>query len=286
MELCALYNQVGRHQDALDLLSKRNFQPWEGGEGGPLGQHIRSHLALGRGALAGGNPDLARDQFAAAMEAPLNLGEAKHLLTNQSDIYYWLGCACEALGEKERARELWLAAASFKGDFQEMSVRSFSEMTYFSAMASMRLGQKTAGRKLLRDLLAYAQDLEKAPATIDYFATSLPTMLLFDDDLQRRQEINRLVFKGTSPPRFREEGEGENLAKGSSATRPKSCTRGGSPERAVKREPETARPTARRNAVLIHVSNYLFVSLCYYEIYAPPSESYGIGSTRCRSFLW
>ncbi|MBC8040039.1 MAG: hypothetical protein H7Y06_05815, partial [Opitutaceae bacterium] len=33
----------------------------------------------------------------------------------------------------------------------------------------------------------YARDLAKQPATIDYFATSLPTMLLFDEDLAARQ---------------------------------------------------------------------------------------------------
>lgn len=32
VELCALYNQTGRHTDALALVSSRRFQPWEGGE--------------------------------------------------------------------------------------------------------------------------------------------------------------------------------------------------------------------------------------------------------------
>ncbi len=53
VELCALYNQTGRHDKALQLVASRQFQPWEGGEGGPLGQHVRAHLALGpRGAGA------------------------------------------------------------------------------------------------------------------------------------------------------------------------------------------------------------------------------------------
>ena len=43
-------------------------------------------------------------------------------------------------------------------------------------------------QKLLRGLLGYAEKLAKTEAKIDYFATSLPTMLLFDDDLQARQE--------------------------------------------------------------------------------------------------
>ena len=109
-------------------------------------------------------------------------------MANQSDIHYWLGVALELLGEKISALEHWRVAADFKGDFQEMSVRAFSEMTYYSALAWEQLGQRAKAKKLFRDLLAYARQLQKTPAKIDYFATSLPTMLLFDDDLQYRQE--------------------------------------------------------------------------------------------------
>jgi hypothetical protein len=41
---------------------------------------------------------------------------------------------------------------------------------------------------MFRALLAHARDLRKSPARVDYFATSLPTMLLFDDDLKVRQD--------------------------------------------------------------------------------------------------
>ncbi len=55
--------------------------------------------------------------------------------------------------------------------------------------------QKAKAKKLLRDLLAYAQKLQKTPARIDYFATSLPTLLLFEDDLQSRQETGALFLQ-------------------------------------------------------------------------------------------
>lgn len=195
VELCALYNQTGRHDKALGRVSVRNFQPWEGGEGGPLGQWVRSHLALGRAALTSGGYAEATEHFRAALTAPLNLGEAKHLLANQSDIHYWLGCALAAKGDPKQARVHWLAAATFKGDFQEMSIRAFSEMTYYSARSLEKLGQRVKANQLLRDLLVYARKLAKTEAKIDYFATSLPTMLIFDDDLQRRQETTALFLQ-------------------------------------------------------------------------------------------
>jgi tetratricopeptide (TPR) repeat protein len=202
VELCALLNQTGRHREALRLLADRHFQPWEGGEGGPLGQYVRANLALGRQALRashGRSPiadrQLAAGYFQAAFTAPPNLGEAKHLLANQSDLHYWAGMAAAFLGDETKATGHWLEAATFKGDFQSMSVRAFSEMTFYSALSWERLEKTAKAKRLLRELLAYAQDLLRTPAKIDYFATSLPTMLLFDDDLQFRQETTALFLQ-------------------------------------------------------------------------------------------
>jgi tetratricopeptide (TPR) repeat protein len=195
IELCALYNQTGQHAKALELVTGRQFQPWEGGEGGPLGQHVRAHIALGRAALAENDFAGAKKHFEVALTSPRNLSEARHLLANQSDVHYWLGCAFTGLGESKSAREHWLAAANFEGDFQEMSIRTFSELTYYSALSWKKLGQTSKAMKIFRELLAYGQKLQKRQAKIDYFATSLPTMLLFNDDLQFRQETTALFLQ-------------------------------------------------------------------------------------------
>ncbi|MCW5550775.1 MAG: tetratricopeptide repeat protein [Verrucomicrobiae bacterium] len=201
VELGALYNQTGQPAKALALINSRKFQPWEGGEGGALGQWTRANLLLGQQALVRTQSlerrpvtrqhllQSAIGYFQAALTAPHNLGEARHLLANQSDIHYWLGRTFSEADDQKRAKHHWQLAATFKGDFQEMSVRTFSEMTYYSALAYERLGQPSKARRLLDELLAYAKKLQRTPAKIDYFATSLPALLLFDDDLQFRQEI-------------------------------------------------------------------------------------------------
>ncbi len=196
VEICSLFNQTGTPARALEVLSGRTFQPWEGGEGKALGQHVRTHLLLGHRALAAGDPETARDLYRAALGAPRNLAEAKHLLANQSDIHYWLGIAMEACGDKAGARRHWTLAANFRGDFQEMSVRAFSEMTYWSALSLEKLRRGKEAVKLLEGLLAHARLLRASKATIDYFATSLPTMLLFEEDIQERQETTALFLEG------------------------------------------------------------------------------------------
>ncbi len=195
VELCTIYNQIGRHSDALALLSSRKFQPWEGGEGQALGQYVRTHMALGRVALEENNTVNALYHFQQALGFPENLGEAKHLLANQSDVRYWLGVALEKSGDHNGAKRQWQLSSEFQGDFQEMSVRIFSEMTYYSARAFQKLGQPTAAQKLLQELLAYGKKLAQSRAKIDYFATSLPTLLLFEDDLQFRQETTALFLQ-------------------------------------------------------------------------------------------
>jgi len=122
------------------------------------------------------------------LNAPPNLGEAKHLLANQSNIYYWLGATFYASGDEKSAITWWRKAAKSVGDFQEMSVRAFSEMTYYSAMALLRLGEEKPAKETFESLLTHAKELAVRKAAIDYFATSLPSMLLFHDDVRKREK--------------------------------------------------------------------------------------------------
>lgn len=189
VEFAALCNQTGQSGRALGYLQAHRFHPWEGGEGLALGQYVRARLLLGRAALEKNEARQAMEPFQAALQPPKNLGEIRHPLANQSDVWFWLGEACAALRDTASARKWWKTAANFRGDFQEMSVKPFSEMTFFQARSLERLNCKTEARELFRDLLASARKLLKTDAKIDYFATSLPAMLLFEVDLQQKQTV-------------------------------------------------------------------------------------------------
>ncbi|HEY3706689.1 MAG TPA: DUF5107 domain-containing protein [Terracidiphilus sp.] len=195
VELATLFNHVGRSDEALKVLLNRRFQPWEGGEGLVLGQYVRARLLLGERALDLCNFSAARREFFAALEPPENLGEAKHLLTNQSDIFYWIGESFHRDGHSEEGRSWWVRAAQQKGDFQQMSVRDISEMTFWTALSLERLGRQAEATDLFSRMIQYSAELEQREPTIDYFATSLPAMLLFNDDLARRNRIEALFIR-------------------------------------------------------------------------------------------
>ena len=214
VELATVYNQTGQPQRAADLLSGRRFQPWEGGEGAVLGQYVRAQLALGRKALENGDAKRACGLIDAALHPPENLGETWHLLANRSNVYYWLGIAYEAREEQASARTWWMKAAESSGDFQQMSIRAYSEMTYYSVCALNRLGQFAEAKRLARELLQYARKLARAEPRIDYFATSLPAMLLFHDDLTKRNAITALFLEAQAAIALGFLRRGERLLKG------------------------------------------------------------------------
>ena len=195
VEVASLYNQTGQAQRAASLLGRRRFQPWEGGEGAVLGQFVRTQLALGREALENDDAKRACELMEGALHPPENLGETWHLLANRSNTYYWLGLAQEARDATSMAHAWWTKAAESSGDFQEMSVRPYSEMTYYSVCALKRLGKAAEAKRLARALLRYARTLAEKEPRIDYFATSLPAMLLFHEDLARRNAITALFLE-------------------------------------------------------------------------------------------
>lgn len=189
VEFASLYNSTGRPDHALTVLLPRRFQPWEGGEGLVLTQYVRANLLLGQRALKVGDTREALKCFEAAGSPPQSLSETKHLLMNLSMIDYWLGVAYAESSQPAKASTHWERAAKSRGDFQQMQVQNISDTTYWSAMSLRRLGQEKEARILFQKIFDYGIALEQQKPKIDYFATSLPAMLLFDEDVDQRQKI-------------------------------------------------------------------------------------------------
>jgi tetratricopeptide (TPR) repeat protein len=199
-------NDVDRHEDALNVLASRRFHPWEGGEGKVLRQYTRAHLELGFKALgrAASSKPLYHDALRhaeLALDTPQNLGEAYHLLQAKADVNYLRGMALRGLGREDEAKAAFTAAAEEAGDFQAMAVTEYSELSYYRGLALAALGRKKEAKALFRGMKAFAEKGLKAPFKIDYFATSLPLLLIFDDDLEavkneRMKTIAALAEKG------------------------------------------------------------------------------------------
>lgn len=211
LEFATLLNQTGDPSAALRLLTARPFQPWEGGEGMVLAQYVRAALLTGKRLLRDGRCQEALLRFQSALDPPHNLSEAWHLLANSSEVYFWIGMAERGAGNESAARRAFERAARQRGDFRGMSVKPMSDRTYWSAAAMRKLGENEQAAELFRSIVAYAETLEKEAPQIDYFATSLPSMLLFKDDLQRRRKVEVLLLRAQGSLGLGDKVESERL---------------------------------------------------------------------------
>ncbi len=212
LEYATLQNLSGQPEKAEEILLSRRFQPWEGGEGLAIAQYVQAQLLLGQKCLGDGDALQAEERFLRALRPPPNLGEANHLLVNQSEIYFWLGEAHLKV-EPHVAADWYRRAAQQKGDFQLMSVQSISEATYWSAQALRRLGDKERSDELFRAIEAYSYELEAKEPTIDYFATSLPAMLIFEDDLAKRNRISARYLRAQAVFGLKQNSSGMGIAR-------------------------------------------------------------------------
>ena len=186
VELVTLLNQAGRHAEALIEIGRRRFSPWEGGEGLVSNQFVSAHRCLGRAALVEKRFQAASDHFEAARRYPENLGEGKHLLTLERDLDYLAGLAAHGLGHLKRAEDHWREAAA--------ALPAPGIHSYFQALALFALDRRETGRAVLNELKECARSMMSSEPRIDYFATSLPNLLLFDDDLGKRNRIEASVL--------------------------------------------------------------------------------------------
>ncbi len=192
IEYCALLNDLGRYQEALELIMAHTFHPWEGGEGKVTTQYAVSLTQLGIEALNAGDAAKAKEQLERALVFPHNLGEGKLEGAKDNNIHYYLGLAERALGhEAESLRHLELAAAGSEEPASAMYYNDQpADMILYQGLANRALGRENQARSRFYKLIAYGEKHYYDQVKIDYFAVSLPDLQLFDEDLSLRNRAH------------------------------------------------------------------------------------------------
>jgi tetratricopeptide (TPR) repeat protein len=198
LEYVSLLNFVGEHQKALDLISKRQFHPWEGGEGKASGQYMHSLVQLAKEYLQQGEYQQAIDLLDRAQTYPHNLGEGKLFGAQENDIFYWLGCAYEASDRRTEAKKYFTKATE---GLQEPSAAMFyndqqPDQIFYQGLAWDKLGEKENAGQIFNNLINYGVKHLNDDVKIDYFAVSLPNLLVFEDDLNLRNQIHCYFMQG------------------------------------------------------------------------------------------
>lgn len=180
---------VGRVDEALHLLRTRAFQPFEGGEGQVLAAWDRACVA----AAAAMDPADAAAFLDATWNPPVTLGEGRHPAAPVATRLLAAGDAHAAAGDVRSALDRW-ARARDGGGLLAVAPRPAREDDLAVGTAHERLGEAEQARAVWDALEATADDLEARGAQVDYFATSLPELLLLpaDDARGRAARVARL----------------------------------------------------------------------------------------------
>lgn len=196
LERAAMYNYLGDYETAYKLITSRRFHPWEGGEGKVSAQYKYSLVQMAKEKLRAQAFEEAIGHLLAAQHYPENLGEGKLYGTPENEIFYWLGCACEGLQQTGKAGEFFLRAtqgnatpsvAIFYNDPQPDAI-------FYQGLAWKKIGEPAKAAEIFQDLIAYGQAHLEDKVTLDFFAVSLPDLMIFDDDLDKRNNIHCLYM--------------------------------------------------------------------------------------------
>jgi tetratricopeptide (TPR) repeat protein len=188
IEFVALQNLRGHHREAMQALEARNFHPWEGGEGKTSRQHVISCIESAKEAMRRKEYESAIGLLEAARHYPLNLGEGKLFGAQENDIYFWLGCVYECINETEKAKQYWELAsegldepapAIFYNDQQPDKI-------FYQGLALSKLQRPQEAAQCFQNLIRYGREHMNDTVKIDYFAVSLPDLMIFDDNLDKR----------------------------------------------------------------------------------------------------
>lgn len=200
IEYITSLNLLGHAEEAYQHLMGRNFHPWEGGEGKVSGQYITSLVEKATTLIATGEARQAIELLMQAQVYPHNLGEGKLYGAQENNIFHFLGCAYEALGETENAHHWFERAAT--GLSEPTSAMFYNDqppdMIFYQGLACLKLGRREGARAIFTKLVDYGKTHLNDEVKVDYFAVSLPDFLVFEADLNQgnRQHCHYMMGLG------------------------------------------------------------------------------------------
>ena len=196
LEEITLLNQTARYEEAMQKLDAHVFHPWEGGEGKVPAQYQIARVELAKKAILDKDYERAITLLNECLEYPHHLGEGKLYGAQENDFYYLLGIAYEAETNsqlstlnstlKSKARECWQEAT--KGPQEPAAAMYYNDAKpdkiFYQGLALYKLGREDEAHGRFHRLINYGKQHLYEHQVMDYFAVSLPDLLIWEGNGQ------------------------------------------------------------------------------------------------------
>ncbi len=192
LEQVTLLNQTGHNKEAKEMLDARVFHPWEGGEG-----KVSAQYQIARTEMA--KQYIKEKKFAEALPLleqcliyPHHLGEGKLYGACDNDFLYFIGCCYDGLNKHDKAIVSWEKAV--QGSTEPIAAIFYNDQKpdkiFYQGLALLKLHRETEAHSRFHKLINYGEKHLFDKIKLDYFAVSLPDLLIWDDDLTLRNVIH------------------------------------------------------------------------------------------------
>ena len=192
LEEITLLNQTGRYEEAMQKLDAHIFHPWEGGEGKVSAQYQICRVELAKQALTRRDFKDAIRLLSECLDYPHHLGEGKLYGAQENDFHYLLGLAYEGMGNVETARKYWEEAT--KGPQEPAAAMYYNDAKpdkiFYQGLALYKLGREGEAHGRFYRLINYGKQHIFEKQIMDYFAVSLPDLLIWEDSLDMKNLIH------------------------------------------------------------------------------------------------
>ena len=190
LERIALYNNLENFEKSKALLAQRKFHPWEGGEGKVLGQFILGYTELAKKAILDKDYEKALQLLSSLEKYPKNLGEGKLYNAQENDVYFLKALVLEGLGDIEEAKNYFLKATI--GISEPVQAIYYNDpqpdKIFYQGLAWYKLNESDKAKAIYKKFIDFGREHYNDEVKIDYFAVSLPDLLVFDLDLDKRNK--------------------------------------------------------------------------------------------------
>lgn len=196
LEEITLLNLTGQYAEAMQRLDSHIFHPWEGGEGKVPMQYQTARVELAKQLMEQHDYAGAMRLLKECLEYPHHLGEGKLYGAQENDFYYLLGVCSRAVGDDAKATEYFTNAT--EGPTEPAPAMYYNDARpdkiFYAGLAWRALGNENKARAYFNRLVNYGKQHLHEHVVMDYFAVSLPDLLIWDGDLDLSNRIHCLYM--------------------------------------------------------------------------------------------
>ena len=149
---------AGKYDEAVELMTGRQFNVWEGGARfGVYDYWTDAHLLRGHASFAAKKYAEALADYQAAIDFPANLQVAKTRRGGRAaECAYWVATAYEALGQQEKAKTAFQESAAElprTGQDDVLPTSDRSVLSYYRGLSLKKLGETDKAAAIFQQLI-------------------------------------------------------------------------------------------------------------------------------------